>query len=79
VGGDHYVCERSQAEEKKCLFRVGRTILGQAVEPDQLVKLVTAGRTDLLTGFVSRSGRPFKAHLVMKGKTKVEFEFPDDR
>ncbi|MEY3275485.1 MAG: hypothetical protein RL153_751 [Verrucomicrobiota bacterium] len=79
VGGDHYLCERTQAAEKRCAFKVGRTILGRAIEPEQLAKLAKDGRTDLLEGFTSRSGRPFKAHLVLKGKTKVEFEFPDSR
>lgn len=78
VGGTNYLCEKSQAEGRKCLFKVGRTILEQPVEPDQFVKMLTTGRTDLLSGFVSRSGKAFKAHLVMGDKGKVEFEFPTE-
>jgi DNA topoisomerase-3 len=37
-------------------------------------KLLATGKTDLLTGFISRKGRPFKAFLALKDK-KVVFEF----
>ena len=79
VGGEHYVCERSQAEEKRCAFKVGRTILGRVIEPEQLGKLLKDGRTDLLEGFQSKAGRAFSARLVLEGKTKVGFEFPETR
>jgi DNA topoisomerase-3 len=78
VGGSNYLCEKSQAEGRKCTFKVGKTILEQAVGPEQFIKLLNGGRTDLLGGFVSRSGKPFKAHLVMGDKGKVEFEFPTE-
>lgn len=78
MGGSNYLCEKSQAEGRKCTFKVGQTILEQAVGPEQFIKLLNGGRTDLLGGFVSRSGKPFKAHLVMGDKGKVEFEFPTE-
>jgi DNA topoisomerase III len=37
---------------------------------------VPTGRTDLLTHFISKSGRPFSAFLVLDDKQKVSFEFP---
>ena len=78
VGGENYLCEKTQAEGKKCTFKVGRTILGQAVNPEQFGKMLANGRTDLLKDFVSRSGKQFQAHLVMGDKGKVEFEFPQE-
>lgn len=77
-GLDGYLCEKSQADAKRCTFTVGGTILGQKVELEQFRKLLETGRTDLLKGFVSRSGKPFKAHLTLGAKGKVEFEFPQD-
>ncbi|MBI1841542.1 MAG: DNA topoisomerase III [Verrucomicrobia bacterium] len=77
-GPESYVCEKSQAEAKPCKFKVGKIILQQPVEQAQLIKLLKDGRTDLLDKFVSaKTGRPFAAFLVIEGKTKVAFEFPE--
>jgi DNA topoisomerase III len=77
-----YICEVAAKKDKprKCDFRSGRTILQQSIEPEQMVKLLNEGKTDLLTQFVStRTKRPFKAFLVLerkKDEVKVGFEFP---
>ncbi len=73
----HYVCERSQQDQRPCKFNVRKTILQQPVNREQLQKMLAGERTDLLTKFVSsKTGRPFVAHLVMDGSGKVTFEFP---
>jgi len=55
-------------------------ILQQPIEREQMVKLLTDGKTDLLTKFVStRTKRPFSAFLVQERKkddVKIGFEFP---
>ncbi len=77
-----YICEVAAKKEKprKCDFRSGRVILQQPIEREQMVKLLTDGKTDLLTQFIStRTKRPFKAFLVIerkKDEVKVGFEFP---
>ena len=44
--------------------------------PDR-AKLLAASRSDLLDHFISsKTGRPFKAFLVMDDMGKVSFEFP---
>jgi DNA topoisomerase-3 len=74
--GLSYVCERSVARPKACDFRSGRIILQQEILPEQMVKLLTEGKTDLMPGFVSqRTRRPFKAYLVKGKDGKVSFEF----
>lgn len=51
-------------------------ILQQEVGPDQMVKLLATGKTDLLEGFVSsRTNRKFKAYLARGADGKVSFEF----
>lgn len=74
--GVSYVCENSVGLTKNCDFRSGKIILQQEVSIEQMSKLLTTGRTDLLTSFKSaRTGRMFKAFLVnSKGKTAFEFE-----
>jgi DNA topoisomerase-3 len=72
-----YLCEKSQAAKKPCKFKAGRVILGQPLDREQLGKLLTDGRTDLLTRFTSaKTGQPFSAFLVLQDGGKVGFEFP---
>jgi DNA topoisomerase-3 len=71
-----YLCEKTQAARKPCKFKAGRTILGQPLDRVQLGKLLAAGRTDLLTQFVSKAGKPFSAFLVLGDDGKIGFEFP---
>jgi DNA topoisomerase-3 len=76
--GLSYVCEKSVAKPKACDFRSGRIILQQEILPEQMVKLLNDGKTDLLPGFVSqRTRRPFKAFLVKGKDGKVSFEFEE--
>jgi DNA topoisomerase-3 len=70
-----YVCEHAVGPAKSCAFRSGKLILQQTVDRAQFTKLLTTGRTDLLTHFVSRKGRPFRAFLVVDKDGKVGFEF----
>ncbi|MEW6157580.1 MAG: DNA topoisomerase III [Verrucomicrobiota bacterium] len=72
-----YICERAQAEEKPCKFRSGKVVLHQPIERAQMAKLLAEGRTDVLNKFISRTGRPFSASLVVRDGGKVEFDFPE--
>lgn len=79
--GKNYVCERSvptpQQPTPSCDFRTGQIILQQPVDREQMQKLLTTGKTDLLDKFVStRTRRAFKAFLAWdKEAGKVNFEF----
>ena len=74
--GAAYVCEKALSAERTCDFRSGKLILQQPIERAQMQKLLATGRTDLLSGFVSRrNGRKFKAFLVARPDGKVDFEF----
>jgi DNA topoisomerase-3 len=72
--GMSYVCENSVANPKTCDFRSGKVILQQEIAREQMAKLLTEGRTDLLTSFKSsRTGRNFKAFLVKQPDGKIGF------
>ncbi len=75
--GMHYICEHSVGEAKNCTFRSGTMVLQQVIDREQMHKLLSTGRTDLLTGFKSaRTGRIFKAFLVRKeADHSIGFEF----
>ncbi len=70
-----YACEKSLGPAKTCDFRSGKIILQRPIEREQMVKLLTTGRTDLLPRFISKKGRPFSAFLVKGSDGKVGFEF----
>ena len=76
-GPESYLCERSQLAEKRCTFKTGKVVLQQPVDRDQVKKLLAKGKTDLLTQFISKGGKPFPAHLKLAERGKVGFEFPE--
>ncbi len=59
-------------------IRLGKVILACEIPAAQVIKLVAAGKTDLLKGFVSnRTKRKFDAHLTFDPKDgKIGFDFP---
>jgi DNA topoisomerase III len=79
--GKNYVCEKSVPTDAQatpsCDFKTGQIILQQPVEREQMVKLLSTGKTDLLDKFVSmRTRRAFKAMLAWDPAAgKVNFEF----
>ncbi len=79
--GKNYVCERTvptlAQPTPSCDFKSGQIILQQPIEREQMSKLLSTGKTDLLDKFVSmRTRRPFKAFLAWSAEAnKVAFEF----
>ncbi|RYX94102.1 MAG: DNA topoisomerase III [Comamonadaceae bacterium] len=79
--GKNYVCEKSVPTNEQptpsCDFKTGQMILQQPVVREQMEKLLSTGKTDLLDKFVSmRTRRAFKAFLAWdKEAGKVNFEF----
>jgi DNA topoisomerase-3 len=72
-----YLSEKLKDDGKLPVWRLSRTMLNQTIEREQVIKLLTEGKTDLLNGFVSkRTKRPFKAHLILKDDGQIGFEFP---
>ncbi|MDR1304108.1 MAG: DNA topoisomerase III [Verrucomicrobiales bacterium] len=74
-----YITEPADGETRsgKDSFRMGHKILEQEITREQVTKLLATGKTDLLTGFISkRTHRPFKAYLVLQPDGKTGFEFP---
>ncbi len=71
---DSFQCDKRA--EKKCTFKLGKTILRKNLTRSDCASILRDGKTALLTGFVSaRTGRSFKAFLVLKEDGKVGFEF----
>ncbi|AEJ00328.1 DNA topoisomerase III [Nitrosomonas sp. Is79A3] len=73
--GLQYVCEKSVGATRTCNFKTGKIILTRPIEREQITKLLETGKTDLLTKFISKKGRPFSAYLVRNADGKIGFEF----
>ena len=79
--GSVYACEKAVPTAAQptpsCKFKTGKIVLQQPVDAEQIQKLLTTGKTDLLDKFVSmRTRRPFKAFLAWNPEEdKVAFEF----
>jgi DNA topoisomerase-3 len=59
-------------------IRIGKSILQCEIPREQVIKLIAAGKTDVIKGFVSnRTKRKFDAHLTFDPKDgKIGFDFP---
>ncbi|MBL79938.1 MAG: DNA topoisomerase III [Nitrosomonadaceae bacterium] len=73
--GISYVCENSVGATRTCNFKTGKIILNRPIEREQVTKLLQTGKTDLLSKFISKKGRPFSAYLAADGGGKTRFEF----
>ncbi|MEM9227315.1 MAG: topoisomerase C-terminal repeat-containing protein, partial [Verrucomicrobiota bacterium] len=71
-----YISEGKDAKGKPT-FRMARNMLGKPVPPEQVKKLLTERKTDVIKGFRSnRTKRLFDAFLIIKDDNTVGFEFP---
>lgn len=58
-------------------FSIYKTILGRKIPKEQVEKLLSEKRTDLMEGFISkRTKKPFSAFLVLQDDGKWHFDFP---
>lgn len=74
--GRAYICQKGHGKEKNCDFRASKTILEQAIEAEQIQKLLKEKKTDLMHKFISRkTKRAFSAHLILKEGGDIGFEF----
>jgi DNA topoisomerase III len=64
-------------EEPGCGFVIWKRVAGRTITPELARQLLEDGRTkEVVSGFKSRAGKPFRARLVLNGEGKVEFDFP---
>ncbi|PIE73926.1 MAG: DNA topoisomerase III [Deltaproteobacteria bacterium] len=57
-------------------LRISKMILGRRIDSDHISQLLHDGRTELISGFISKKKRPFDAFLLLDAKGKISFEFP---
>jgi DNA topoisomerase III len=64
-------------EEPGCGFVIWKRVAGRTLTPEIARQLLEEGKTrEVLAGFRSKAGKPFRARLVLNEEGKVEFDFP---
>jgi DNA topoisomerase-3 len=64
-------------EEVGCGFVIWKRVASRTLTPEIARQLIEERRTrEVLSGFRSRNGKPFRARLVLNDEDKIEFEFP---
>ncbi|MCI5133849.1 MAG: DNA topoisomerase III [Candidatus Electrothrix sp. AW2] len=71
-----YMSESALEGDHKKGLRIGKIILERSISQENIVQLLTKGKTEIIKGFISRKKRPFDAYLCMDKKGKITFEFP---
>jgi len=75
LGDAFYV--RKPEQDNRQVFKLSKKLCEVELPVEQVTKLLTDGRSDLIEGFVSKRGNKFSAYLVMSQKQdKADFEFP---
>lgn len=64
-------------EETGCGFVIWKKVAKRTVTPELARQLLEDGKTrEVISGFRSKAGKPFRARLVLNEEGKVEFDFP---
>jgi DNA topoisomerase-3 len=67
---------KAEGLPQSCGFVLPRTVCKREITREEALRYVAEGKTELLTDFTSRFGRPFSATLVLKENGRHGFEFP---
>ena len=68
-----YGCENYK--EKSCKFSISSSICGREISTEDVKALLTNGKTEKLTGFVSKTNNSFDAILKLDESKRVVFDF----
>src|SRR5256885_11019386 len=64
-------------QEAGCGYVIWKRVAGRTITPEVARQLIENGRTtEVISGFRSKAGKPFRARLVLNEEGKVEFDFP---
>jgi DNA topoisomerase-3 len=69
----------AKCTDQNCGLTVFRTKSDKTLTDKQITELLTKGKTALIKGFKSKSGKPFDAELRFDEKWQTVFEFAEKR
>lgn len=65
----------AKCRHENCDFHIFRELCGTLLTEDNIRDLITTGRTPVLKGLTSKSGKKFNARIVLKDDLTTAFEF----
>ncbi len=71
-----FMSESALNDDRENGLRISKMILGRRIDRDHIQQLLEKGKTELITGFISRKKKPFDAYLLLDEQGKITFEFP---
>jgi len=75
---DAYYVRKGGAADGRVVFKMSRQVCKKEIPAEEVVRLLTDGRTELINELTSKRGTHFSAYLVLsKKKDRTEFEFPE--
>ena len=66
-----------RCDNPDCALPVFRQIAGRTLTDTEMTDLLAKGRTDVLSGFKSKQGKPFSAAVAFDADFNTVFEFPE--
>jgi DNA topoisomerase-3 len=73
----YVVADLEGSNEPRVLFEIKREICKKEIPAEEVKRLLTDGKTNMMEGFIGKSGRPFTAGFVLsKTGKKADFDFP---
>ncbi len=74
--GTSYVCRCDTEKEKKCNFRLSKTMLSHTITLAEIESLCATGKTPMIEDFVSsKTKKKFSAMLTLDTRRGIAFEF----
>jgi DNA topoisomerase III len=68
---------RKPDQDNRIVFKLSRQLCQKDIPVEEVQRLLTEGKSNLIEGFVSKRGSNFSAYLVLPPKKdKADFEFP---
>ncbi|MCX6956807.1 MAG: DNA topoisomerase 3 [Verrucomicrobia bacterium] len=68
---------RKPDQDNRIVFTLKKLLCAKEIPQEEALRLFETGRTELITGFMSKRGLPFGAYLVLSPTgAKADFEFP---
>ncbi|MFT5698358.1 MAG: DNA topoisomerase-3 [Desulforhopalus sp.] len=71
-----FLSESALDGDTKKGLRISKIILSKEISAENIKQLLDDGKTELITGFISKRRKPFDAYLILAKNGKVSFEFP---
>lgn len=68
-----FICSKYKKDDKKaCKFAFSKTLAGRTFSDDEIQTIISGGKTDVLEGFTSKTGKPFSSAIGLSNG-RVEF------